>query len=705
VEVCPTGVFTDKTLKKHYSRKWDLQTAPSVCVHCGLGCNTIPAERYGGLRRILNRYHSEVNGYFLCDRGRFGYEFVNSRERIREPLIRNCETGAIESVSKERVLEHLSHILYFGARVIGIGSPRASLEANFLLRTLVGEEHFFSGVSEREHQLTTTAIGMLTKGPARSPSQKDVASADAVLILGEDLTNAAPMLDLALRQSMRQKPMEAVKKLRIPLWNDAAVRGVVQDERGPLFIAAPFSTKLDDIATETYHASPDEIARLGFAVAHAVDPDAPAVGDLAKELLPLVRNIALALKTAERPLIISGAGSGSLPLLHAAANVAWALCKSGRNAGLCITTNECNSLGLGLMSGGTIHEAFGLVEQGKADTVIILENDLYRREESAGVEEFLNRCAHVIVIDHLFNRTAAKAEVVLPAGTFAESEGTLVNNEGRAQRFFKVFVPEGEIRESWRWLKDAMISSRRSVPWQTPDDVVAAMAKEIPLFTSVIGIAPPAGFRATGQKIPRQPHRYSGRTAMSAHINVHEPKPPDDPDSALSFSMEGYEGIPPSPLTSRFWAPGWNSVQAVNKFQSEVGGPLHGGDPGRRLIEPGNGREIPYFCDVPEAFVARKDELFIVPLSHIFGSEELSILSPGIAERAPMPYLALNPEDAKRFQMNEGREVELVISDNVHRLPVIFRASLPQGVAGLPVGLKGLEGITLPEWGRIGRAP
>ena len=57
VEVCPTGVFTDKTLKLHYTRKWDLATAPSVCVHCGLGCNTIPGERYGVLRRIRNRYN------------------------------------------------------------------------------------------------------------------------------------------------------------------------------------------------------------------------------------------------------------------------------------------------------------------------------------------------------------------------------------------------------------------------------------------------------------------------------------------------------------------------------------------------------------------------------------------------------------------------------------------------------------------------
>src|SRR5271165_2243654 len=72
VEICPTGVFTDKTLKHHYARKWDQQFAPSVCVHCALGCNIDAGERYGTLRRIVNRYNHEVNGYFLCDRGRRG---------------------------------------------------------------------------------------------------------------------------------------------------------------------------------------------------------------------------------------------------------------------------------------------------------------------------------------------------------------------------------------------------------------------------------------------------------------------------------------------------------------------------------------------------------------------------------------------------------------------------------------------------------
>src|SRR5437762_10785240 len=125
-EVCPTGVFTDKTLKEHYTRKWDLQMAPSVCVHCSLGCNTTPGERYGTLRRIVNRYNGAVNGYFLCDRGRFGYEFVNRQERIRHPLLRR--KGNLEAVSGEQAVDHLKSLIASGNKVIGIGSPRARSE-------------------------------------------------------------------------------------------------------------------------------------------------------------------------------------------------------------------------------------------------------------------------------------------------------------------------------------------------------------------------------------------------------------------------------------------------------------------------------------------------------------------------------------------------------------------------------------------------
>ncbi len=155
------------------------------------------------------------------------------------------------------------------------------------------------------------------------------------------------------------------------------------------------------------------------------------------------------------------------------------------------------------------------------ETLIILENDLYRRAPETQIDKFLESAEHVIVLDHLANQTTDKAELLLPAGTFAESDGTLVSSEGRAQRFFPVFAHNSEVRESWRWLGDPA--------WSTLDDPLAALAKALPRLAPVVQAAPSSKFRMAGAKIPREPHRYSGLTSITANISVVEPKPPDDP--------------------------------------------------------------------------------------------------------------------------------------------------------------------------------
>lgn len=708
IEVCPTGVFNDKTLRRHYTRKWDLQTAPSVCVHCGSGCNTIPGERYGTLRRIVNRYNSEVNGYFLCDRGRFGYEFVNSERRVRQPLLQNSGSEAPQPVSKQEAMAYLAGVLADGAKVIGIGSPRASIEANFALRALVGRDRFHLGMSDRDARLTAAILDILRNGPARTPSLHEVELADAVLVLGEDLTNTAPRVALAVRQSARQRPLRAAEKMHIPHWDDNALRHAAGQEKGPLFIASLAGTKLDEVAMETFHGAPDDLARLGFAVAHALDARAPQPDDLPDTMRALADTIAQALKTAQRPLVISGMSCGSEAVIRAAANVAWALCDSGHPAELFYTVPECNSMGTALMEGQPLEAAFQAVQEDNAHTVIILENDLYRRADTATVNAFLTSARHVIVIDCIMHATGAEADVVLPAGTFAEADGTLVSNEGRAQRFFQVFMPEpeGVIQESWRWVRDilATVGRARESTWLSLDQLMTACAGAIPVLAPIVRAAPLSDFRIKGQKIPREMHRYSGRTAIHANINVQERQPPpNDPDAPMTFSMEGYPGQPPPPLIPIFWAPRWNSVQALNKFQDEVGGPLRGGDPGVRLIEPAQPGERAYFGDVPAAFEHRRGQSLLVPLYHIFGSEELSVLAPGIAALAASPYLALHPDDAAQLGYGAGDDAQLHLERTTYWLPVQLRPDLPRGVAGLPAGLPNLEGIMLPAWGEIVR--
>lgn len=706
VEVCPTGVFTDRTLKAHYTRKWDLETAPSVCVHCGTGCNTIPGARYGVLRRILNRYHEEVNGYFLCDRGRFGYGFVNGVRRIRTAALRAGRGEVPRTATPDEVLARLGRTFAEGARAIGIGSPRASMEANFVLRTLVGPDRFFSGLSAPESAMVSAAIGILGEGPAPPASVLDAERADAVLVLGEDVENTAPRLALALRQSVRNAPGTIAAKLGIPAWHDAAVREAVQDERGPLYVASPGRTPLDGIAARAFRAAPSDLARLGFAVAHAVHAASPPVPDLDADTRSLAQEIGRALKEAGRPLVVSGTASGDGNVMRAAANVAWALCAEGVPAKLFLALPECNSMGAGFLGGGPLAAAFRAVADGEADTVVVLENDLYRRAPSREVDAFLSAAKTVVVVDHTVHETSLKADVLLPAGTFAESDGTMAGSEGRAQRFLEVFRAGGEVRESFRWLLAVLDAAGRPEgrAWKTLDDVAAACAAAVPRLSRIAEVSLPADFRIHGQRIPREPRRYSGRTAIRARENVHEPKPPDDPDSPLSFTMEGYPGVPPPSLIPRYWVPGWNSVQALSLYQKEVGGALLGGNPGVRLIAPPSPAGEPrFFGEIPARFEQRPGFFLVVPLHHVFGSEELSALAGAVASRSPVPYVALRPDDAEALGIPEGPVAVLSIGDQAVVLSVAYRPDLPPGVAGVPAGMTPLRGIPLPAWGKVSK--
>jgi NADH-quinone oxidoreductase subunit G len=468
-------------------------------------------------------------------------------------------------------------------------------------------------------------------------------------------------------------------------------------------MATPYATKLDDAALKILRAPSDDLARFGFAVANFLNPDAPAVPDTSAELHAAAQEVARALGEAEQPLVVAGISCGSEALIQAAANIAWALRAQDRPAELSYTVPECNSMGLALMGGRSLSHALQTVQAGRADTVVILENDLFRRTQTSDVDAFFEAAKHVIVIDHLSHATAARAEVVLPAATSAESSGTLVNNEGRAQRFYRVIAPAAEIRESWRWLQEMMnaAGARQAPGWQNLDQIAAALAEALPVFNLVPQIAPGADFRELGAKIPRQPHRCSGRTAMLANVSVHEPKPPEDTDSPLAFSMEGYDGQPPAALIPRFWAPGWNSVQALNKFQTEVGGPLRGGDPGKRLIEPAEDAGIAYYNNIPPPTNPGREEWILTAVHHIFGSEELSRYAPAVAEQAPALYLAMHPQDAAELAAAAGETVTIILADLRQRLPVKIDHSLPRKVVAVPVGLPAWPFVSLPVVIRI----
>ncbi|RRV16058.1 NADH-quinone oxidoreductase subunit NuoG [Pseudomonas saudiphocaensis] len=695
-EVCPTGVFTDKTHSERYNRKWDMQFAPSICHSCSLGCNISPGERYGEIRRIENRFNGEVNHYFLCDRGRFGYGFVNRKDRPRQPLL------AGDALGIDAALDAAAELLK-GKRLIGIGSPRASLESNHALRELVGKDNFYSGIAAGELENILLIRDILRDGPLPTPTLREVEEHDAVFILGEDLTQTAARMALALRQSVKGRATEIAAEAKIPGWHQAAVQNISQGARHPLFIASLTATRLDDVAEECVHAAPEDLARLGFAVAHAIDPSAPAVADLDGEATQLTQRIAAALLSGKRPLIVAGTSLGSRALIEAAANIARALKNREKNASISLIVPEANSMGLALMLDGETRDhsadaALQALEAGSANAVLVLENDLYRRAERSRVDAALTAAQLVIVADHQHTDTSARAHLVLPVASFAEADGTLVSQEGRAQRFFQVFEPSYYdskilVREGWRWLHALQRTlQNKPVDWTELDQASAACAAANPSLAAIVDAAPLSSFRIKGLKLARQPLRYSGRTAMRANISVHEPRQPQDKDSPFAFSMEGYGGTAEDRQQIPFaWSPGWNSPQAWNKLQDEVGGHLRAGDPGIRLIEAGNAAQTWFAPNRTAASV--QGQWQAVPLYHLFGSDETSARAAPVQERIPEPYVALGEDEAQRLGLAEGASLGFELNGYSLRLPLRILPELADGLVGLPVGLTGIPAL------------
>ena len=690
-EVCPTGVFTDKTHSERYNRKWDMQFSPSICHGCSSGCNISPGERYGEIRRIENRYNGSVNQYFLCDRGRFGYGYVNREDRPRQPLLAH---GNVK-LSLDAALDKAAELLR-GRNIVGIGSPRASLESNYALRELVGAEHFYSGIEAGELERIRLIAKVLKDSPLPIPTLREVEEHDAIFVLGEDVTQTAARMALGLRQSVKNKAEDMAAAMKVQPWLDAAVKNIGQHELNPLFIASLAETRLDDIAEECVHAAPDDLARIGFAVAHAIDPSAPAVIGLDSEALELAQRIATALLDAKRPLIVSGGSLGSTAVIEAAANIAKALSLRGKQGSLSLIVPEANSMGLALFGGDSLDDALRAVISGKADALVVLENDLFTRVDAATVDAALNAAKVVIVADHQKTATSDRADLVLPAASFAEGDGTLVSQEGRAQRFFQVYDPTYldasiQIHEGWRWLHALRATLlNQPVDWTQLDHVTAAVAQSNTQLAGIVGAAPSAAFRIKGLKLAREPLRYSGRTAMRANISVHEPRTTQDVDSAFSFSMEGYSGsVEPRQQVPFAWSPGWNSPQAWNKFQDEVGGHLRAGDPGVRLIES-SGDNLSWFPSAPRAFAPAQGTWQVVPFYHLFGSEENSSKAAPVQERIPHAYVALAKSEADRLGVNDGALLSLNVAGQTLRLPLRINEELGAGLVALPVGLAGI---------------
>jgi len=391
-DICPTGVFTDKTARFR-ARYWDYDMAPSVCPHCSLGCNTTPAARYRELLKTMGRRNDAVNGWFICDKGRFSNAIVNAPNRPRHPLVDGRKVEWDEAMDALLLrIEEIGELYGHGSLAI-VGSPHLSMEVAVLLPVLAscaGAGSLCYFMNEREAKQTGAAVSYLIEG--RAASMADVRAADLIAVVGCDIMEEGPMMALTIRQA----------------WRNGARVYVVEGKPHP------------------HPAPPLEGEETGLPF------DYISVSTL--DDVPL--------SEARKPVIISSFSSSSLWNRGAVENLPTSAPAAippaprffdGKFNIACLL-NGPNAFGAALMSG--MHDTISFSEavaKGKVKGVIAVEADI--------PAELLHGIPIVAALDWRDTAVARAAQIFLPTTAWVEMDGTYINNEGRAQRFRKVMNP------------------------------------------------------------------------------------------------------------------------------------------------------------------------------------------------------------------------------------------------------------------------
>ena len=424
-DICPTGVYTDKP-SRFFGRRWDYERSPSLCINCSLGCHTVVSCRYRKVVRQEARFSNSVNGYFICDRGRYGFFYAGLEQRPRQAIIDGERMSVDQAVHVlEQRLETI--VTKAGAEAVAcVGSSRSSLETLAMLKRACQANGWSAPVYFVDTPIARKVKSAVTRlEPDLMVSLHEIESADFIAVVGADAINEAPMLALAMRQARRNNTTIAVID--------------------PRPISLPFAfehlpAKLDDL--NDY---------LGAMVKAAIDP--AALGEQEKSgrkfytALPEIEQVTVLekekisflaekLRASRRPIIVCGTEIARQQTPALAADVALLLQIAGKQAGLFYLMPGANAFAAGLLSDETASFET-LIEDIEADSIkgliLVESNPVWNFTEQQRLEKALARLELLVVMDYISSEAAQKAHIFLPTTTLYESGGVYANQEARVQ--------------------------------------------------------------------------------------------------------------------------------------------------------------------------------------------------------------------------------------------------------------------------------
>jgi NADH-quinone oxidoreductase subunit G len=503
IDLCPTGVYTDKPAR-FKGRRWDFQRGPSLCIHCSLGCHTIASARYREVVRIEAQFNESINGYFICDRGRFGFYYANHHNRPRWARIDT------ENVSCERalqvVVEKLSQIRQqSGPQSIAcLGSLRNSLETQGMLKRLCEEQGFQGPV----YFTTSAMVRKVKRAVSRldstlAVSMREIEKSDFILVIGTDPVNEAPMLTLAIRQASRKGALVTVIDPR------------------PVSLSLPFHHL--PIAPDNLNLCVGALVKKSVprSVAEGMGSAALSFYDALPEEYSLTSPIqerftatVKGLRNSQHPIIVCGTDIVRETTPDLAADSALFLRGCEKRSGLFYVLPAANAYGAALLSrfDDSVERMIEGMERGSIKALVVVENDPLRSfPERRRLQEAIDRLELLVVLDYLPSIAVSCTDIVLPTKTLFETVGTFVNQEGRAQqafpvhhgglpialtgegghppRSFRVDIPGGEPMAAWqilRRLNQALTSTGTDTgPEESARDLWKWLAEKNPVFISL----------------------------------------------------------------------------------------------------------------------------------------------------------------------------------------------------------------------------
>jgi len=444
VQICPVGALTSRPYR-FKARPWDLDETESTCTTCSVGCRVVIQSSRDELVRYQGVDSDPVNWGWMCDRGRYDHEWVNSVERVEEPLVR---TGDALEPSNWNAAIARAAVLITEAKAAGgvesigvLGGARGSNEDAFawarLAHDVIGTANVYAQLGDG------LPLGILGLNRA---TIDDVANAKTIILLGPDLKEELPVLYLRVRDSATKRKSRIVEftpkqsGLTKHAWKSYGYEPGTQATIVRDALADPELTAQLAAGEVAIVAGRANLAESPAATVKALQLLLAALPGA--KVLPALRrgNVVGALQLGMRP---RPGGLDSRKMLQAAAD--------GRI--------EC------------------LVLVGSDPIADFPDTDLARRA--------LAGARRIIAVDTFLTESSRLADVVLAASAYGEKSGTTTNIEGRVTSLGRKVTPRGTTRTDWMIATALSMQLGDDLGYETVDDVTAAMAATVDAYAGV----------------------------------------------------------------------------------------------------------------------------------------------------------------------------------------------------------------------------